>query len=132
MYIFNKKIDKKRLIRSGIYVLIFVVLAILVSFSAIWIKYKIIDYEVTNTEPATREYSRYYNSLNYKEQLLYDLVVDSAAQLTTETEVLNYSYEMEEFQKVIHCIRADRPELFYIDYGSLVLYHSNHRTKVGM
>ncbi len=132
MFIFNKEFDKKRLIRYGIYALIFIILAVLVSLSAIWIKYKIIDYEVMNTEPGTREYSRYYNSLNYKEQLLYDLIIDGATELEAETEVLNYSYTMEDFQKIIHCIRADRPELFYIDYDRLVLYHSNHRTKVGM
>lgn len=84
------------------------------------------------TAPETREYSIYYNSLDHKEQLLYNSITSAAEELAPESEVLTYSYDMEEFQKIIGCIRADLPELFYIDYDSIVLYHSNHRTKIGM
>ena len=124
--------DKKKLIRYGIYGLFFVFLALIVSFCVIWIKYKVMDFEVMNKTPEAREYSIYYNSLNYKNQLLYDAVVDAAEGVTEESEVLSYSYDMEQFQKVLHYIRADRADLFYVDFGNLVLYHSRHKTKVGM
>lgn len=132
MYIFKRDIDKKRLIHLGLYGLFFIFLAVVVSLCAIWIKYKVIDFEAMMTKPESREYSVYYNSLNHKQQLLYNSITAAAEELTSETEVLTYSYDMEEFQKVIGCIRGDRPELFYISYDELVLYHSNHRTKVGM
>ncbi|MBQ3182601.1 MAG: hypothetical protein IJB24_06785 [Clostridia bacterium] len=132
MYIFKRNIDKKKLIRYGIYGLFFIILAVVVSLCAIWIKYKVMDFEAMMTEPEKREYSIYYNSLNHKGQLLYNSITAAAEELSEESEVLRYSYDMEEFQKIIGCIRGDRPELFYIDYDNLVLYHSNHRTKVGM
>ncbi len=132
MYIFKRNIDKKKLIRCGIYGLFFIILAVVVSLCAIWIKYKVMDFEAMMTKPDSREYSIYYNSLNHKQQLLYNSITLAAEELSEESEVLSYSYDMEEFQKIIGCIRADMPELFYIDYDNLVLYHSNHRTKVGM
>lgn len=134
MYIFKKKIDKKKLIRYGLYLLFFILLAVVVSFCAIWIKYKIVEYEVLHKEPGQREYSMYYNSLNYKEQLLYDSIVSTADDLSEESEVLQYYYSMEDFQKILQYIRADRAELFYVDFNSLVLYHSSNdrKTKVGM
>ena len=132
MYIFKRNIDKRKLILYGIYGLFFIVLAVVVSLCAIWIKYKVMDFEAMMTEPETREYSIYYNSLDHKGQLLYNSITSAAEELSEESEVLTYSYDMEEFQRIIGCIRGDRPELFYIDYDNLVLYHSNHRTKVGM
>lgn len=127
-----KDIDKKKLIRYGIYAAFFILLAVVVSLCAIWIKYKVMDFEAMMTEPDEREYSIYYNSLNHKQQLLYNSITSAAHSLSDESEVLRYSYEMEEFQKIIGCIRADMPELFYVDFDNLVLYHSNHRTKIGM
>ena len=124
--------DKKKLIRYGIYVLFFVILALIVSFCAIWIKYKVMNFEVMNKEPDIREYSTYYNALNYKQQLLYNAITSAADEVLEESEVLTYSYDMDEFQKVLHCVRADRADLFYVDFNQLVLYHSNHKTKVGM
>lgn len=132
MYKLKNLIEKNKLLRYGLYGLFFVILAVAVSFCAIWIKYRVMEYEVVNAEPEYREYSGYYNSLNYKEQLMYDGIVSAAQDLTEETEVLNYSYEMEDFQHIIQCIRADRAELFYVNFNELVLYHSNHKTKVGM
>ncbi len=132
MYIFKRNIDKRKLIRYGIYGLFFIVLAVVVSLCAIWIKYKVMDFEAMMTKPESREYSVYYNSLNHKQQLLYNSITSAAKELSDESEILHYSYDMNEFQSVIGCIRGDRPELFYIDYDNLVLYHSNHRTKVGM
>ena len=132
MYIFKRNIDKRTLIRYAIYAAFFILLATVVSLSAIWIKYKVLDFEAMMTEPEEREYSIYYNSLNHKQQLLYNSITSAGEKLWDESEVLRYSFNMEEFQKIIGCIRADRPELFYIDYDNLVLYHSNHRTKVGM
>lgn len=132
MYIFKRNIDKRTLIRYGIYGLFFIVLAVVVSLCAIWIKYKVIDFEAMMTEPETREYSIYYNSLDHKQQLLYNSITAAAEGLSDESEVLRYSYDMQEFQRVIGCIRADLPELFYVDFDNLVLYHSNHRTKIGM
>ncbi|MBR6514992.1 MAG: hypothetical protein IKT46_09205 [Clostridia bacterium] len=124
--------DKKKIIRCCLYGLGIVVLAIVVAISAIWIKYKIMDFEVMAKQPESREYSIYYNSLSYKQQLLYDSITAAADALDNESDILSYSYSMEDFQWIIGCVRADRPDLFYVDYDELVLYHSNHRTKVGM
>lgn len=132
MYIFKNNIDKKKLIRYGIYGLLFVILALIVSFCAVWIKYKVLDFEIMSKTPEKREYSTYYNSLNCKEQLLYNAVISAAKELEGESEVLSYSYDMEDFQEILKCIQADCPDLFYVDFNQLVLYHSNHRTKVGM
>ncbi len=124
--------DKKKLIRYGIYGLFFVILALIVSFCVIWIKYKVMDFEIMNKKPDAREYSIYYNALNYKQQLLYNAIVSAADEVEEESEVLTYSYDMDQFQKVLRCVRADRADLFYVDYNQLVLYHSRHKTKVGM
>lgn len=132
MYKLKNLIEKNKILRYGLYGLLFIILAVAVSFCAIWIKYKVMDFEALNAEPSHVEYSGYYNSLNYKHQLMYDSIVDAAKGLLNETEVLNYSYEMEDFQHIIQCIRADRVELFYVNFNELVLYHSNHKTKVGM
>lgn len=122
----------KRTIRYIITAAAFVILAVAVSFSVIWLKYKVIEFEAAFQEPQTRKYSGYYNSLSYRQQLLYDCIIESAVEVEEESAVLKYDYDMEEFQWILRCIRADRPELFYLDFDSLVLYHGKHRTKVGM
>ena len=124
--------DKRKILWYCLFGLLIIVLAVVVSLSGIWIKYKIMDYEAISVEPDSRDYSTYYNSLNYKDQLLYNSVVDAATEIADESEILNYSYDMEVFMNVVGCIRADRPELFSVDFEALVLQHSNHKTKVGM
>lgn len=128
----GQALDKKKIIRLSLYVLFFLILAVAVCVSAIMIKYKILDFEVASKEPKSRDYSIYYNSLSYKDQLLYDSITAAAESMEEESETLNYSYTMEDFQRVLQCITGDRPDLFYPDFDELVLYHSNHKTKVGM
>ncbi len=125
-------INKRKVIYYAIAAAMLILLVLIVSLCAIWIKYKVVELEAMIKTPNVRDYSIYYNSLNYKQQLLYDEITYSAEDISEESEILTYSYDMEEFQEILSCIRADRPDLFYVNFNQLVLYHSNNKTKVGM
>lgn len=123
---------KNKLTRYALYALFFLVLAVIVSVAAITIKHKIMDNQLANTPSNERLYSAYYNSLTYREQLLYDSITQAAENLEKESEVIQTSYTMEDLQHIISCIRADRGDLFYVCFDDLVLYNSAYKTKVGM
>ncbi|MBR5515065.1 MAG: hypothetical protein IKU52_02540 [Clostridia bacterium] len=125
-------INKKKLSYYVLYLLFFTVLAVIVSYGAITVKYKITDYTLANTPSNERLYCTYYNSLTYREQLLYDSITQAAENLKTESDIIKTSYTMEDLQYIISCIRADRSDLFYVCFDELVLYNSSHKTKVGM
>lgn len=124
--------NKKKIIRYAVFCAVFILLVIGVSIAVITIKHRIIDNEIDSTEPNARLYSTYYNSLSYREQLLYDSVVMAADGLYEFSEIVDSEYTMEEFQDILSCIRADRPDLFYISFDELVLYKRTHKTKVKM
>ena len=124
--------NKKKLTNYALYAIFFIILAVIVSIGAITIKHKIMDHQLANTPSNERLYSTYYNSLTYREQLLYDAITQAAENLEKESEIIQTSYTMEELQNIISCIRADRADLFYVYFDKLVLYNASHKTKVGM
>ncbi|MBE6574228.1 MAG: hypothetical protein E7652_07530 [Ruminococcaceae bacterium] len=123
---------KKKIIRYSLYLLFFIILVTAVSICVIKIKHKLIDNEIASAKPDTQVYSIYYNSLTYREQLLYNAVTYAASEHHEMSSVIDSEYSMEEFQDILSCIRADRPDLFYIDYDALVLHKRTHQTKVEM
>lgn len=125
---------KKKILKYGIPILFFIILAVLVSIAGIMIKYRLVENEIASTEPYSRQFCTYYNSLTYREQLLYDTVITTAQKFEKESQVIPTLYSMEEFEKILSYVRADNPELFYISYDELVLHRSDltNKTKVGM
>ncbi len=123
---------KKKIIIITLAVVFVTVLALILSLCSIWIKYRIIDYEAESASPDRVAGIAYYNALNYKEQVMYNCILDATKELADESETVEYSYNMKEFQRIIRYLKADHPELFYVDYDNLYLLHSNHKTKVGM
>ena len=123
---------KNKLTHYALYTLFFIILAVIVSFAAITVKHKIMDHQLVNTPANERMYSAYYNSLSYREQLLYDSITQAAEGLCKESEVIHTSYTMEDLVHIISCIRADRADLFYVRFDDLVLYNALHKTKIEM
>lgn len=128
---FGEEKNKRRL-RYILYLLFLTALAVIVSISAVKIKHRIVDHQLANTPSNERLYSAYYNSLSYREQLLYDSITIAAENLKEESEVIGTSYTMNDLMHIISCIRADRADLFYVCFDDLVLYNASHKTKIGM
>lgn len=64
----------------------------------------------------------YYNSLSYREQTLYDALSAAIDANDTLTGRLHGSYDSVQLERVIDALRADRTELFHVDFGGITLY----------
>lgn len=122
--------DKKRILRYLIYFAVFALITAGLSVAVVKVKHRIIDNEISATAPGTGEYSLYFDSLTYREQLLYNAITYAAENMAEESDKVESNYTKDEFGHIISCIRADRPDLFYVDYDSLVLYKRSHQSKV--
>jgi len=111
---------------------LFIALAAAAFFAATGVKYVMLESEVNSTEPESREGQFYFNSLSYRDQLLYDNVLTAARAVDERSEVLPHSYDIDTFSKVVKYVMADNPDLFYVDFDGLVINHSRHKTYVTM
>ena len=131
-YNFEKNGKKKTRLKILIAALVFVALAAAAFFVYPGIANAISESRVNETESLSREGDVYYNSLSYRDQLLYDSVRDAALGHASVTETVGHSYDAETFGRIVKFIRADMPELFWVDFDSLVLNHGRYRTNVTM
>ena len=124
-------------------VILFAAIAVGSGFAAVNIKYDMMEREVNETPPishgeiergiATKELCDFYfNTLTYREQLLYNNIKNAAEARAEKSEVMRLEYDMETFSKVARYVLADNPDLFYVNFDRLVLNHARHRTYVAM
>lgn len=118
--------------RIVFYVIVLLILALVAGTAAVGIKNVIIEAEANAAEPNVREGEHYYNSLTWRDQQLYDSILESAQDALERTEVIPYSYDMDTFENVVRCVKGDNPDLFYVRFGDLVLNHGRHKTYVTM
>ena len=88
--------------------------------------------EPSEPEPVAEslEFSPYYNNLRTEQKYLFNYICESASEYKNETAELPYSFEPEDLAIVCDSIRADRPDLFFLDYGSFELSHGKTRSFV--
>jgi len=80
--------------------------------------------------PMTAADLHYYNHLTYKEQLLYNVMLDSVNLCLERTESLPYLYSDDEFARTINALADDHPQLFYWKTGETVLHRAYHHSYV--
>lgn len=74
----------------------------------------------------------YYNSLSLKQKNLYTAIVDAAAVCAEYSDILPHSYERSDIELVNRFLKAENPDLFYVDFDSTQLQVSSHRSMVKM
>lgn len=74
----------------------------------------------------------YYNHLSLKQKKLYTSITDAAKGCDEYTEILDYTYDGSDLTRVIEYIRAEHPELFYVDFSSLEIQNSYRKSMVKM
>lgn len=80
--------------------------------------------------PEYRDGDLYFNSLSVKEQELYDQIWHTAELFYEYTEEISGLFTEEQFVGVLKALKADKPELYYLDISSLLLYSNNEESKV--
>lgn len=80
--------------------------------------------------PQQRDFSPYYNNLDAEHKSLYDYICDSALSFEEQTKVLPFAFDISDLELVCDSIRADRPDLFYLDYSRMELKHSSAASTV--
>ena len=140
----KKKAKKKfRPLKIILLIILFLGLAAGAFWVSITIKYNVQEREVNAAEPlqhgeidrgiATKDICDFYfNTLTYREQLLYNNILDAAKTCAEKSEVLRYEYDIDTFSKVARYVLADNPDLFYVNFDALVINHGWHRTYVTM
>lgn len=123
---------KKKFLKYALYLIAFVLLIAFAVLCGRLLRFAVLDYQEAHNEPDNRSYCLYYNSLDYRSQLLYNAVIDSARNLEEHTDIIQYSYTMDEFQNILKAVRADNPDLFYLDYNALVLNHAKHKSRIDL
>jgi len=84
-------------------------------------KYDRLEKEAQKRDSLHRINSFYYNHLTYKQQQLYDAMLNGLLAGKESTDLLPYSYSGEDFALAVSYLRADHPELFYVDYAAFRL-----------
>ncbi len=118
--------------KAVIYIAAFLIIAAVAAVATLAIRHAMIESEANANEPDMRQGDFYYNSLSWRDQQLYDVILDSANQALERTEVIPYGYDMDTFERVVRCVKADNPELFYVCFNDLVINHGRHKTYVTM
>ncbi len=138
-----KKKKKHRALKIILGVILFIAIAAGSGFAAINIKYNLYEREIDETAAmrhgetdrgiATKDLCDFYfNTLTYREQLLYNNILDAAKARAPQSETLRLEYDIDTFSKVAKYVLADNPDLFYVNFDRLVLNHGWHRTYVTM
>lgn len=91
---------------------VFIVFAV---FACSGIRYEIRLNRINQTEPLTSQDRTYYNHLTYRQQILYDAVLDAAKAQKKTTGTIPYRYTKDEFVTVMDFLAADHPALFSLD-----------------
>lgn len=113
-------------------IVLFAALALAAYFTASKIKHVWTENQAAKTPPEVRDGTCYFNSLTYRDQILYNNIKDAATANAEKTEVVPYDYDIDTFTSVVKYIMADNPDLFYVDFEGLVLNHGRHKSYVTM
>lgn len=127
-----KKRTKKHLLLIPVYILVFLVLWVAVSFVSIEVRYRAHEKKILNHPGETIEEYYYFNQLTYKEQLLFKSIKDAAENHKNESEIVPYRYTEDEFKRVAKAVSFDCPMLFYLDPNSFKLFCDDYKTSVTM
>jgi len=106
-----------------------VVLAIIAVFS-IAVYRTLVSVKADNADSEYRYGDIYYNALDYRMQYLYDSIVISAENHEEMTSVIPHYYTEQEFERVIRYIKADKPELFWIELDKSEFIFNEHKCRV--
>ena len=128
----KKKRKESKIFRISSTIVIAVILLVLVGILSVFAKRAIMEHRANLTKPDTVEGDYYFNGLSWKDQQLYNEIVEAATECKEGSDIIPYSYDMDTFENVIKCVMADRPDLFYVDFSSLVLNHASSKTKITM
>ncbi len=123
---------KKRLFLIPVYILVFLVLWVAVSFISIEVRYRSQEKKILNHPSDISEEYYYFNQLTYKEQLLFKSIRNAAEKHQNESEIVPYRYTEEEFKRVAKAVSFDCPMLFYLDPNSFKLFCDDYKTSVTM
>ncbi len=74
----------------------------------------------------------YYNALSLKQKNLYAAIADAAAVCAEYSDSLPYSYDSSDIELVNRYLKSENPDLFYVDFDSIELKVSSHRSMVKM
>ncbi len=107
---------------SGIMVFVLVLL----TFGCMELRFSLREHQAEKHNPSTNPAYYYYNCLTYKEQLLFDVLASSAEQFRMSSDSLPYRFTEEEFTRVVTALRADAPQLFYVDFAAVTLKNAYH------
>ncbi len=107
-------------------------LSVFLAFIGVGLKYDRLERDAQNAESSHRINAFYYNHLTYKQQQLYDLICDAIEKRAELSDMLPYVYSHTDFALVTDRIRADHPELFYVDFSSLRMQSATHATRVSI
>lgn len=121
---------KRRIIFYSLSALLIAAVISFCVFLSFELKYRRYEKEADSTKPDYSESLTYYNSLSYKEQQLYNSVLDAADRICDRTESLPYLYYGETFARVMEFVIADNPDLFYLDSYSCEMYKNRYRTLI--
>ena len=77
------------------------------------------DVELQNPEQDILLY--YYSNLSYKEQLLYKSILSAAETFELSSEALPYHFDIYNAKNVLHALRLDHPELYFVDFSGISL-----------
>lgn len=124
------KKKRRRKVTAILAVMIVLGLSVLLAFLGVGMKYDRLEREAAKTDSIYRIDAFYYNHLTYKQQLLYDLILNAAEAHASLTDMLPYAYSSDDFSQVVHRIRADHPELFYVDFNGICLLSAQRAVRV--
>ena len=119
---------KKKLILSlGAVALVFLAGII---FLTVNVKYIVYERNIQDKVSDYRMGNWYYNSLTYKEQLLYDEIDEAVIKIKEKTDNLPYIYTEEEFNNVLGSYLKDNPQVFYLTDYDTKLYTTSKKSHV--
>jgi len=117
------------IITLGVLAVIFVVSLIIIS---VFVKYLVLDQNLHDKVSMYKFGDWYYNQLTYKEQLMYDEILNSVKKIRDKTKIMPYPYTDEEFENIITSILNDHPDVFYFLGYESKLYGNNKKSRVNL
>ena len=121
------KPKRKYIITLGAILLAFLIGIVILTVN---IKYVFYARNIEDKASGYRLGNWYYNSLTYKEQLLYDEIDEAAKKIKAETDNLPYVYTEEEFNIVLKSYMNDNPQIFYLTDYETQLFTSSKKSYV--
>ncbi len=90
------------------------------------------DVTAENSESEYRFGDIYYNRLNYRQQYLYNSIVDAVTNFRSSTDVVPYYYTNREFERIVEYIKAENPELFWFADENSELICDNTKSRINL